>query len=886
MAKTRLPQIPATTVTDPKLREVVDAVRQILTARAHGHERWITYNDLVDIGALAVTNDGTYYPPGSPPPGTAPTPTPTPPVVPPPSAGLPPGTKCMYPPTPTSVVATGMFEGVMVEWASIPSPYRLTHDYAEIFRATVDDRAVSSLVGTAFGTSYWDSINKPGNTYYYWVRFKNLCGERGPYHGVRGVRGTVQIPSSYLIGLLSDDIVQSWLYTGLGSRINSIEDDASRAASSAATALTKVGYKSANYWQASPPTPPPGGFKVGDLWVETDNSNFLWVWNGTAWVDGSDQRLGAYAQYILQLRASLNGWISGMEWRFRTANGWVGTNCTINYYTQNGFPTYALVATTGPTAYITSPYMYLNGSEFTKIRIALKKNNITDVMQGGCYIAFRYPEQSAFTGTQYLYFTEPTWRSDGSAIIELNMANSEPAGGWASHFIQQLQLKMLFKTASGLDTGYILDWISCGKVAVAGETILLEQSAEVWADPIHGLAGQYTVKIDNGGYVSGFGLSSEAAVNEQPTSSFIVRADKFAIGPAAGPMWVPTQAYVVGDTCTWAIPENGTWVKHVYQCIVANTGNLPTDNIFWTILDGTLPFIVTTNNTVHTQDDGTPITIGPGVYMNRAFIHDAFIDSAMIGKAAITDAKIANAAITNAKIANATIGHAKIESVDAATITVGRLTAGQIDSRGLIIYDATGTIPLLGAGNNLPLANVSGAGAFAGLDLLTSNNVGVYIQSGAITNAYIGNVIESTNFGGTTGWSINKNGYAIFNQVSIRGSASSSTYVPGSYGWHIDQDGSAQFNNVWVRGTLTTGSTVDRATIPACLRVDVAVLNNQPGTGELSTGSGPNTAQRINIAGCSCNSGNASITDVSDSTVSVRRDFNVGETGTVSVWVL
>ena len=45
---------------------------------------------------------------------------------------------------------------------------------------------------------------------------------------------------------------------------------------------------------------------------------------------------------------------------------------------------------------------------------------------------------------------------------------------------------------------------------------------------IGGLEAQYSVKIDNNGHVSGFGLSS-VVVNGTPTSAFIIRADKFAV---------------------------------------------------------------------------------------------------------------------------------------------------------------------------------------------------------------------------------------------------------------------------------------------------------------------------------------------------------------------
>jgi len=48
------------------------------------------------------------------------------------------------------------------------------------------------------------------------------------------------------------------------------------------------------------------------------------------------------------------------------------------------------------------------------------------------------------------------------------------------------------------------------------------------ATSINGLEAQYSVKIDNNGHVSGFGLSS-TTTTAGPTSAFIVRADKFAV---------------------------------------------------------------------------------------------------------------------------------------------------------------------------------------------------------------------------------------------------------------------------------------------------------------------------------------------------------------------
>ncbi|NUR38806.1 MAG: hypothetical protein HOV73_01800 [Streptomyces sp.] len=53
---------------------------------------------------------------------------------------------------------------------------------------------------------------------------------------------------------------------------------------------------------------------------------------------------------------------------------------------------------------------------------------------------------------------------------------------------------------------------------------------------------------------------------------------------------------------------------------------------------------------------------------------------------------------------------------------------------------------------------------------------------------------------GVSGWTINVDGSAEFNDVVIRGDLSSSNYVAGVSGWHLDDAGSAEFNDVVIRG--------------------------------------------------------------------------------------
>lgn len=132
------------------------------------------------------------------------------------------------------------------------------------------------------------------------------------------------------------------------------------------------------------------------------------------------------------------------------------------------------------------------------------------------------------------------------------------------------------------------------QASVDDNTIAISTEAEARASADGKINAKYTVKIDANGYVSGYGLMSTAN-NATPTSSFFVRADKFAIGSPSGPGIEPVA-----------------------------------------------PFIVTTT----TDTDGNP----PGVYITDAVIANASIGNAKIAEAAIKTANIAEANIDTLRI--------------------------------------------------------------------------------------------------------------------------------------------------------------------------------------------------------------------------------------------
>ena len=121
--------------------------------------------------------------------------------------------------------------------------------------------------------------------------------------------------------------------------------------------------------------------------------------------------------------------------------------------------------------------------------------------------------------------------------------------------------------------------------AVGTNTAAIQTEATTRASETAGLYAQYTIKLDVGGKVSGFGLAST-----NTASAFAIRADRFYISP----------------------PATG--------------GGAATEII---------PFIVQASATTING-----VNVPAGVYMDTAFIRDGTITNVKIGNAAIDDAKI------------------------------------------------------------------------------------------------------------------------------------------------------------------------------------------------------------------------------------------------------
>lgn len=105
--------------------------------------------------------------------------------------------------------------------------------------------------------------------------------------------------------------------------------------------------------------------------------------------------------------------------------------------------------------------------------------------------------------------------------------------------------------------------------------------------------------------------------------------------------------------------------------------------------------------------------------------------------------------------------------------------------------------------------------------------------SAEFNNVTIRGTLQSSNYvAGVSGWKLDQAGTAELNQLTARGTMQSSNYAAGTTGWKIDNSGTAEFNNVTVRGTFQgTRFTINTA--------GEFLYSGVPAAGNLSTSIAP-----------------------------------------------
>lgn len=323
----------------------------------------------------------------------------------------------------------------------------------------------------------------------------------------------------------------------------------------------------------------------------------------------------------------------------------------------------------------------------------------------------------------------------------------------------------------------------------SGDFAAVKVESSASASSVTGLLAQYTVKLDVGGKVSGFGIASTGPTG--PGSTFAIRADRFYVSPpasGAGDATADIIPFIVQTTAATA--SNGTpipagvyidtgYIKNatiksaqiqsvkadtvqtgILSAKLSHTGDIfngvnaysfstdPTTGVVtptWlgytpgTVNFGTgyylgqlsgAPQFFVGSPTKHLLWDGSALTVRGTVYATAGELQGLTIKNA--GGTVLLASGTAVSDIFNSYITAAGIGAVRTDLVNAPTNILNDYVtyASLPDAKPPVNADNTAS--------NVA-AGIAGQGIFATLNQITAGNAASYIANGAIGNAFIAN---------------------------------------------------------------------------------------------------------------------------------------------------
>lgn len=291
----------------------------------------------------------------------------------------------------------------------------------------------------------------------------------------------------------------------------------------------------------------------------------------------------------------------------------------------------------------------------------------------------------------------------------------------------------------------------------------LEQEMTVVASYAQGLRAQYTLKVQAGGALAGFGIAAEE-VNGKTSSAFIIMADKFAIvAPtySGGLMRTPrTQDVVFGVDGDGIYLQRSVYLKGNLR--VDGTGRTLSDGLrgsvmlsasgtswsdtsarqaVWRSLGnaGTAP-----NNNHLVVGDAVTITSGAGFTQTRHWMGTAWtIPAAVLNGDLLVDGTVAARKIdTRGLTVRDNQGNVILDVNGLDAQWVRNIKAAQVDGLGTM---ATKNAAVIGESVTLPNGNVLQTTDFVNrLQRITTNNISTFMDTAAIGTAYIGQAAIGT----------------------------------------------------------------------------------------------------------------------------------------------
>jgi len=407
----------------------------------------------------------------------------------------------------------------------------------------------------------------------------------------------------------------------------------------------------------------------------------------------------------------------------------------------------------------------------------------------------------------------------------------------------------------------------------------LEQTLFTSASRVDGLRAQYTLKVQAGGALAGFGIAAEE-INGVPSSAFIISADKFAIvapNYAGGLTNSPNNNLI-----PFGVDANGIYMNtNVYL-----KGNMKIDSVGGRTISQGLRGSLGSSYTASSWSDGVASqqiwtalgNAGAPPNTNHLVIGDA-----------VTRTSAATPPVTETRYWNDVGWTAQGVFLNGDMVVDGSIAASKINTRNLDIRDGAGNI-IFSSGVNLTPSRITGLGALATqntvstgqvtglgalatqddvfvgstvrfadgsvmgtadfvnrLSKITSANISTFMASAAIGTAYIGNAAIAT---------------AQIQDAAISNAKIANAAITSAKIGNL-QVGAAQIagNSIAVTASAGgTGATVSTSmTVPAGETWTVTVIGYQTASAEFASGSWniPPAASSISI-----NGGSASIVAV------------------------
>jgi hypothetical protein len=603
-----------------------------------------------------------------------------------------------------SLTAIPSFNTILLSWTDNQSRDFIAG--YEVFRAGVDDLALAVRIGYTSSKGYIDTPPDTSTAveYYYWVRPVTRLDAVGPFNALAGTMAATANDPAYALEILAGQITESELYADLNTRIDQIDTPTTGLIDSLAAEITARGDADTIIASQIDSLSVGAGeqFDTNVIW-HFNTGVESWSGNGTPTAasgfikqadDGSDPYLtsptginsDATTYPRVRLRYRKTGapvWEGKIWWKMTvdstwdsarsvtvteptydaddigeisTSMGWDGTIDQIRIDLISGQDAsnyteidWAAIGRASPGASVASVTTEQTARVNADAALALDISNLTATV--GINTAditteqgVRADEDAALTLAISNLSSDV---DDNTAAISSEQTTRANADSALTTRIDTLTSDVDDNTAAISDEAItradkdtaLASSVSSLQTTVGGHTA----SISTHQTSIAGVEAQYTVKLDNNGFMSGFGLASTWA-GDTAYSEFYAMADRFAfINPAVSPK-VITSITRSGTTATATCTAHGI-TSGTYRVIAgAAQGQYNGVKLCTSTGANTFTFQVSGSPTtpatvmeglgsmnVSGSAASIPFIIDGGVvYMNVAMIKDATIGSAKI----------------------------------------------------------------------------------------------------------------------------------------------------------------------------------------------------------------------------------------------------------------